>query len=281
MQTFQSIDPRLQAKDTFLIIRQPLGAHVVDETGNLITELSEADCHEWKLKSGKLVIIPKPKQPKIKRVLPGVIKDYSDLMTQAAITTISKATIQTLNHQLVATSRWFPTPIPVTKFMNPVTVSPNDSLDLAWFKHTPAQIYVRQHYPVATNDQRETPPQLELDLHQQTVAVIVGQSQDHEIYEQLVAQYHGVAKIIEGFSTNKKWLIGQLQSADLVIVITAFASHATTWSTRDLIKKLGIQKYAVVTKNKANGAFVRALYRAEHQLPAYETPHSHIEYPIN
>lgn len=276
---FQSTDPRLRARDTFLVIRQPLGAMVVDANGELITTLNEEDCHAWKLKSGKLVIIPKPKQPKINRVLPELISDYGDLMNQVAITTISKAKITELNGQLVATNRWLPAPVPVTDFMNDVPAAPNDQVDLAWFKQTPEQIYVRQYYPAALPANLVADSQLDLDLHGQTVAVVVGQSQGHEIYEQLVAQYHGVAKVVEGFSTTKKWLIGQLQSADLVIVITAFASHATTWSTRDLIKKLGIQKYAVVTKNKANGAFVRALYRAEHQLPAYETPHSQIEYP--
>lgn len=60
----------------------------------------------------------------------------------------------------------------------------------------------------------------------------------------------------------------QLKDLDIVILVTAFAAHDSTWNIREFASKYGVR--FAVSSSKGYQAFERALYRAANGLPAYE-----------
>lgn len=118
-------------------------------------------------------------------------------------------------------------------------------------------------------------PELDMDLHYQRVGIAIGDNQNERLLESIVSRYNGIPIGIDAFEGKKKVIENQIKDLDIVILVTAFAAHDSTWSIREFASKYHV-KFAV-SSSKGYQSFERALYRADQGLPAYEGTQS-IEY---
>lgn len=118
---------------------------------------------------------------------------------------------------------------------------------------------------------------LDMDLHYQRVGIAVGNNQNEALLESIVKRYHGIPQAIDAFEGKKKTIENQVRNLDIIILVTAFAAHDSTWNIREFASKYNV-KFAV-SSSKGYQAFERALYRAEKGMPAYEGNQS-LEYKI-
>lgn len=119
---------------------------------------------------------------------------------------------------------------------------------------------------------------LKLDLHGQKVGVAIGNGQNGEMLKEVVKSYHGNPKLIDAFSGKRKTLRKQTKNLDILILVTAYASHPSSWVLNEARKDYGI-KFAVSPK-LAVQSFSKALYRAEHHLTAFEQGNQEVAYPV-
>lgn len=119
---------------------------------------------------------------------------------------------------------------------------------------------------------------LKLDLHGQKVGVAIGNGQNGEMLKEVVKSYHGNPKLIDAFSGKRKTLRKQTKNLDMLILVTAYASHPSSWALNEACKDYGI-KFAVSPK-LAVQSFSKALYRAEHHLTAFEQENQEVAYPV-
>lgn len=116
-----------------------------------------------------------------------------------------------------------------------------------------------------------------MDLHYQRVGIAIGDNQNEAMLESIVTRYNGIPIPIDAFEGKKKVMEKQIKDLDIVILVTAFAAHDSTWNIREFSSKYGA-KFAV-SSSKGYQSFERALYRAENGLPAYEGNQT-IEYKV-
>lgn len=109
---------------------------------------------------------------------------------------------------------------------------------------------------------------LDMNLHYQRVGIAVGDNQNEAILEGIVNRYNGIPIPIDAFEGKKKVIENQIKDLDIVILVTAFAAHDSTWNISEFASKYHV-KFAV-SSSKGYQAFERALYRAENGMPAYE-----------
>lgn len=107
-----------------------------------------------------------------------------------------------------------------------------------------------------------------MNLHYQRVGIAVGDNQNEAILEGIVNRYNGIPIPIDAFEGKKKVIESQIKDLDIVILVTAFATHDSTWNISEFASKYHV-KFAV-SSSKGYQAFERALYRAENGMPAYE-----------
>lgn len=107
-----------------------------------------------------------------------------------------------------------------------------------------------------------------MNLHYQRVGIAVGDNQNEAILEGIVNRYNGIPISIDAFEGKKKVIESQIKDLDIVILVTAFAAHDSTWNISEFASKCHV-KFAV-SSSKGYQAFERALYRAENGMPAYE-----------
>ena len=100
----------------------------------------------------------------------------------------------------------------------------------------------------------------------QTVAVLVGNRQEHEDYEATIRLYGGEPTVIDGFKTQKSYLKSKLRGADLVILVKSKAHHGTSKAVVDFQNQLGYN--FAVANTLSMGQFEDALYRAANGFPA-------------
>ncbi|RVU71666.1 MULTISPECIES: DUF2325 domain-containing protein [Lactobacillus] len=163
-------------------------------------------------------------------------------------------------------------------------------VDLAWYegdvrlKKNPADaVQIRWIYEVdppkriantkkkkdkSNSESDEEIAKLDLDLHYQRVGIAIGDNQNEAILEGIVTRYHGIPIPIDAFEGKKKVIEKQIKDLDIVVLVTAFAAHDSTWNIREFASKYGV-KFAV-SSSKGYQSFERALYRADQGLPAYE-----------
>lgn len=122
------------------------------------------------------------------------------------------------------------------------------------------------------------PQKLKLDLHGQKVGVAIGNGQNGEMLKEVVKSYHGNPKLINAFSGKRKTLRKQTKNLDILILVTAYASHPSSWVLNEACKDYGI-KFAVSPK-LAVQSFSKALYRAENHLTAFEQGNQEVAYPV-
>lgn len=169
---------------------------------------------------------------------------------------------------------------------NPV-VGNGSIVELAWYKDDPDSMRIRWTYPTEKpldeakvdnskhhNKDDETSnsePSItkrypDLDLNGKTVAVLVGNRQEHEDYERQIELYHGQPTIVDSFKTKKSYLKDKLKSADIVILVKSKAHHGASKAVAEFQDQFGFA--FAVANTLAMGQFEDALYRASHGMPA-------------
>lgn len=169
---------------------------------------------------------------------------------------------------------------------NPI-VGNGSIVELAWYKDDPDSMRIRWTYPTespvnkdndrhpqqATKDDKDekAEPTLtkrypDLNLEGKTVAVLVGNRQEHEDYERQIKLYNGRPTIVNSFKTQKSYLKDKLKSADIVILVKSKAHHGASKAVAEFQNQFGFA--FAVTDTLAMGQFEDALYRASHGLPA-------------
>ena len=86
---------------------------------------------------------------------------------------------------------------------------------------------------------------------------------------------NGIPLAIDTFEGKKKVIEKQIKDLDIVILVTAYAAHDSTWNIREFASKYNVN--FAVSSSKGYQSFERALYRAANGLPSYEGTQS-IEY---
>ncbi|HIX35056.1 MAG TPA: DUF2325 domain-containing protein [Candidatus Limosilactobacillus merdigallinarum] len=170
---------------------------------------------------------------------------------------------------------------------NPI-VGNGSIVELAWYKDDPDSMRIRWTYPTESpakkdneqstksqnkdDGQKEKPEQTltkrypDLDLAGKTVAVLVGNRQEHEDYEQQIKLYNGRPTIVDSFKTQKSYLKDKLKSADIVVLVKSKAHHGASKAVAEFQNQFGFA--FAVADTLAMGQFEDALYRASHGLPA-------------
>ena len=57
--------------------------------------------------------------------------------------------------------------------------------------------------------------------------------------ESIVTRYNGIPIPIDAFEGKKKVIENQIKDLDIVILVTAFAAHDSTWNIREFASKYG------------------------------------------
>ena len=157
-------------------------------------------------------------------------------------------------------------------------------VELAWYTNDPDSMRIRWTYPTTAEKTAAKQPAKKspkaptklsaptekrypgIDLSGQTVAVLVGNRQEHEDYEATIRLYGGEPTVIDGFKTQKSYLKSKLRGADLVILVKSKAHHGTSKAVVDFQNQLGYN--FAVANTLSMGQFEDALYRAANGFPA-------------
>ncbi|MGQ5709386.1 DUF2325 domain-containing protein [Lactobacillus sp. PSON] len=147
--------------------------------------------------------------------------------------------------------------------------NPADAVQIRWIYQTeqPKRVQNTKKKKEKTVSNEEL-TKLDMDLHYQRVGIAIGDNQNEAMLESIVTRYNGIPIPIDAFEGKKKVIENQIKDLDIVILVTAFAAHDSTWNIREFSSKYGA-KFAV-SSSKGYQSFERALYRAENGLPAYE-----------
>ena len=148
--------------------------------------------------------------------------------------------------------------------------SPEEAIQIRWIYELeqPQKPNSAKKKRSTTAEKDENLTKLALDLHYQRVGIAIGNNQNEAMLEGIVKRYNGIPIPIDAFQGKKKIMENQIKDLDIVILVTAFAAHDSTWNISEFASKYHI-KFAV-SSSKGYQAFERALYRAEKGLPAYE-----------
>lgn len=169
---------------------------------------------------------------------------------------------------------------------NPI-VGNGSIVELAWYKDDPDSMRIRWTYPTEKPEQTKSGKKTQsadknetdkdsqeplakrytdLDLHGKTVAVLVGNRQEHEDYERQIKLYNGVPTVVDSFKTQKSYLKDKLKSADIVVLVKSKSHHGASKAVAEFQNQFGFA--FAVADTLAMGQFEDALYRASHGLPA-------------
>lgn len=123
--------------------------------------------------------------------------------------------------------------------------------------------------------------QLDFDLHQQIVAVIVGDAARAESISQLITEHNGQPKIVDGFkkSHQSDFYAQAISDADIVITIQNYVNHETTGAVMTAIAQSDNKQKTAIAHTNSPLMVERAIYRADNGLQAYESAGSEVDYP--
>ncbi|KRN37637.1 hypothetical protein IV47_GL000634 [Lactobacillus delbrueckii subsp. bulgaricus ATCC 11842 = JCM 1002] len=175
-------------------------------------------------------------------------------------------------------------------------VHEGDIVDLAWYKNSPSNMIVRwvsqtkgeevpkKEKPAEKKvksekedkDKEESVTTLNFDLHGRSVAVVIGNELRSQEIQKMVGEHHGRCKVIDAFkfSDTESFYKHALKRADVTVMVQNLNKHSTSKALRKYAKRLAIADSADLS------SIERAIYRAMHGLPAYETSTQPIAYPV-
>lgn len=297
----------------YTIIRLVSGADLINENGETVYTVKESQIHSLNLKSGDIVeALEDQTNPNYEAEILRVV-GFRKLRTRDydQIEDFKYAVVQERQGQLAITRnihgeklriRGKAVTIPVDSSYyqgEDINLEDGSIVDLAWYtgdvrlKKNPADavqirwIYqvdppkrsnnIKKKKDIDKSDNDEELTKLDMDLHYQRVGIAIGDNQNEAMLESIVTRYNGIPIPIDAFEGKKKVMENQIKDLNIVILVTAFAAHDSTWNIREFASKYGA-KFAV-SSSKGYQSFERALYRAEMGLPAYEGNQS-IDYKV-
>ncbi|WP_223901588.1 DUF2325 domain-containing protein [Lactobacillus laiwuensis] len=287
----------------YTVVRLLSGCDLINDSNRTVYTLKESQIHSLNLKSGDIVeAVPEEKSSHYEATILRIV-GYRDLpsMEVDSISTFKYAVVQGRTGHLAISrnahgkklrvhGKAILLPVDSSKYWDEnIKLVDGSIVDLAWYdgdvrlKKNPAEaIQIRWVYQIeqsqksiGTKKKKSTAeskkvdlPKLAMDLHYQRVGIAIGNNQNEAMLEGIVNRYGGIPIPIDAFQGRKKVIENQIKDLDIVILVTAFAAHDSTWNIREFASKYHI-KFAV-SSSKGYQAFERALYRAEKGLPAYE-----------
>lgn len=286
----------------YTVIRALKGADLINDNGEVVFEVNEGQIHDLNLKSGDIVeALPLANSLNEAEVLRVVgyrklrsrdydkIDDFKYGVVQGSPGNLSVSR-NIHGEKLIINHKPVIVALDSSYYQNGnIHLEDGAIVDLAWYtgdvrlKKDPASaVQVRWIYETeqprrvsktkkektkaATSTQELA--KLDMNLHYQRVGIAVGDNQNEAILEGIVNRYNGIPIPIDAFEGKKKVIENQIKDLDIVILVTAFAAHDSTWNISEFASKYHV-KFAV-SSSKGYQAFERALYRAENGMPAYE-----------
>lgn len=286
----------------YTVIRALKGAVLINNNGEVVFEVNEGQIHDLNLKSGDIVeALPLANSLNKAEVLRVVgyrklrsrdydkIADFKYGVVQGSLGNLSVSR-NIHGEKLVINHKPVIVALDSSYYQNGnIHLEDGAIVDLAWYtgdvrlKKDPASaVQVRWIYEteqpkrVSKTKKAKTKvvastqvlAKLDMNLHYQRVGIAVGDNQNEAILEGIVNRYNGIPIPIDAFEGKKKVIESQIKDLDIVILVTAFAAHDSTWNISEFASKYHV-KFAV-SSSKGYQAFERALYRAENGMPAYE-----------
>lgn len=286
----------------YTVIRALKGADLINNNGEVVFEVNEGQIHDLNLKSGDIVeALPLANSLNEAEVLRVVgyrklrsrdydkIADFKYGVVQGSPGNLSVSR-NIHGEKLVINHKPVIVALDSSYYQNGnIHLEDGAIVDLAWYtgdvrlKKDPASaVQVRWIYEteqpkrVSKTKKAKTKvvastqvlAKLDMNLHYQRVGIAVGDNQNEATLEGIVNRYNGIPIPIDAFEGKKKVIESQIKDLDIVILVTAFAAHDSTWNISEFASKYHV-KFAV-SSSKGYQAFERALYRAENGMPAYE-----------
>lgn len=286
----------------YTVIRALKGADLINNNGEVVFEVNEGQIHDLNLKSGDIVeALPLANSLNEAEVLRVVgyrklrsrdydkIADFKYGVVQGSPGNLSVSR-NIHGEKLVINHKPVIVALDSSYYQNGnIHLEDGAIVDLAWYtgdvrlKKDPASaVQIRWIYEteqpkrVSKTKKAKTKvvastqvlAKLDMNLHYQRVGIAVGDNQNEAILEGIVNRYNGIPIPIDAFEGKKKVIESQIKDLDIVILVTAFAAHDSTWNISEFASKYHV-KFAV-SSSKGYQAFERALYRAENGMPAYE-----------
>jgi hypothetical protein len=142
-------------------------------------------------------------------------------------------------------------------------------------KKTPAPAPVKEKKDEEAEERPKHPTNIEFDLDGRRV-LLIGFEDSLNGLRTIIEAHNGQYQCSEALKSSK--LRMRVQGADIVIPVIAQAHHINT-NTSLALAKLLKKKYAVA-EGSSPLAVERAIYRALHHLPAFESRGADIDYPL-
>ena len=287
----------------YTVIRLLSGCDLINDSNRTVYTLKESQIHSLNLKSGDIVeAVPEEKNSHYEATILRIV-GFRELpsMEVDSISTFKYAVVQgrpghlAISHnaqgkKLRIHGKAVLLPVDSSKYWDEnIKLVDGSIVDLAWYdgdvrlKKNPSEaIQIRWVYQIEqsrktsankkkksdTESKKADLPKLAMNLHYQRVGIAIGNNQNEAMLEGIVNRYGGIPIPIDAFQGKKKVIENQIKDLDIVILVTAYAAHDSTWNISEFASKYQI-KFAV-SSSKGYQAFERALYRAEKGLPAYE-----------
>ncbi|MCD5597161.1 DUF2325 domain-containing protein [Lactobacillus delbrueckii subsp. lactis] len=270
------------------------GGSFYTEQGDLVSEINELAVRNLNVENGDLVELdPSSQPPRVVRIveagnLPSNIATMSYGIVErdpAGDLYVSRSAMGESLSECAGIDRYEVPAIIDAGQTETGFVHEGDIVDLAWYKNSPSNMIVRwvsqtkgeevpkKEKPAEKKvksekedkDKEESVTTLNFDLHGRSVA---GQTNPGE--------HHGRCKVIDAFkfSDTESFYKHALKRADVTVMVQNLNKHSTSKALRKYAKRLAIADSAGLS------SIERAIYRAMHGLPAYETSTQPIAYPV-
>lgn len=281
------------------------GGSFYTEQGDLVSEINELAVRNLNVENGDLVELdPSSQPPRVVRIveagnLPSNIATMSYGIVErdpAGDLYVSRSAMGESLSECAGIDRYEVPAIIDAGQTETGFVHEGDIVDLAWYKNSPSNMIVRwvsqtkgeevpkKEKPAEKKvksekedkDNEESVTTLNFDLHGRSVAVVIGNELRSQEIQKMVGEHHGRCKVIDAFkfSDTESFYKHALKRADVTVMVQNLNKHSTSKALRKYAKRLAIADSAGLS------SIERAIYRAMHGLPAYETSTQPIAYPV-
>lgn len=281
------------------------GGSFYTEQGDLVSEINELAVRNLNVENGDLVELdPSSQPPRVVRIveagnLPSNIATMSYGIVErdpAGDLYVSRSAMGESLSECAGIDRYEVPAIIDAGQTETGFVHEGDIVDLAWYKNSPGNMIVRwvsqtkgeevpkKEKPAEKKvksekedkDKEESVTTLNFDLHGRSVAVVIGNELRSQEIQKMVGEHHGRCKVIDAFkfSDTESFYKHALKRADVTVMVQNLNKHSTSKALRKYAKRLAIADSAGLS------SIERAIYRAMHGLPAYETSTQPIAYPV-
>lgn len=281
------------------------GGSFYTEQGDLVGEINELTLKNLNVENGDLVELdPSSQPPRVVRIveagnLPSNIATMSYGIVErdaAGDLYVSRSAMGEKLNDCAGIDRYEVPAIIDAGQTETGFVHEGDIVDLAWYKNSPSNMIVRwvsqtkgeaapkKEKPAEKKvksekedkGKEESVTTLNFDLHGRSVAVVIGNELRSQEIQKMVGEHHGRCKVIDAFkfSDTESFYKHALKRADVTVMVQNLNKHSTSKALRKYAKRLAIADSAGLS------SIERAIYRAMHGLPAYETSTQPIAYPV-